>query len=265
MTEGCYTLDARLALRRDADAIEGLKWMRHNVAIPRGVFEIDAASVVIAEADGRRRRLPKGDPAFDRPGPLGPERVCREVCTERDLLNVGGTFYELPAENAGGMARVRPIATHNRRIHDYCSYRGLLVISGVAADAPRDNRHIVRSDDGRCALWLGAVDDLWQLGKPRGTGGPWRDTAVRADEPSDPYLIAGYDRKRLVLSHSEPRTIAFRVEADFCGTGAWAPVCELTVPPGAPFEHVFPDAFAAYWIRIVPGAACRATATFHYD
>ena len=71
------------------------------------------------------------------PAPLGAERVCREVCTERNLLNVHGTFYELPAENAGGFIKLRPIATHNRRIHDFASYRGLLVMSGVADERER--------------------------------------------------------------------------------------------------------------------------------
>ena len=46
------------------------------------------------------------------------ERIDREVCTERDLFNCHGTFYELPAENAGGFAKVRPVTTHNRRVHD---------------------------------------------------------------------------------------------------------------------------------------------------
>jgi len=60
-------------------------------------------------------------------------RIDREVVTERDLFNCHGTFYELPAENAGGFAKVRPISTHNRKIADYCSYRGLLVMTGISA------------------------------------------------------------------------------------------------------------------------------------
>ena len=105
---------------------------RTNVAIPAPALTADAASVLYVDENGKRWRLPKGDAAFDQPGPLGAERLCREVCTERNLLNVHGTFYELPAENAGGFIKLRPIATHNRRIHDFASYRGLLVMSGVA-------------------------------------------------------------------------------------------------------------------------------------
>lgn len=260
---GCYILGADLKLRRDDDA-KGMEWMRKNVPIPQNVITVDAASVLVEEK-GQRWRLPKGDPAFDRPGVLGDERISREVCTERDLLNVHGTFYELPAENAGGMAKVRPIATHNRRIKDYASYRGLLVMSGVAADAPRDNPHIIRSDDGQCALWAGTVDDLWQFGKPRGVVGPWNDTAVKAGEPSDACLMTGFDRKRFAFSHTTNQPVEFRIEADFTGTGAWSHVRTVTVQPGKPVEDSFPAEFAAYWVRVVASRDCTATAQFIYE
>jgi len=68
----------------------------------------------------------------------------------------------MPAENAGGFGRFRPIATHNRRISDFASYRSLLIISGLADAA--QGEHIIRSEDGRCALWAGTVDDLWAFG-----------------------------------------------------------------------------------------------------
>jgi len=86
--------------------------------------------------------------------PLGACRVAREVATERDLFNAHGSFYELPARNAGGFAKLRPIATHNRRVHDYCSYRGLFIVSGIATDAPRDNPHVIHSDDAFSAYWI---------------------------------------------------------------------------------------------------------------
>lgn len=259
---GVYDLDGDLKLAK-ADDPKGAEWTAKNAAIPPAVITTDAASVLYVEGSGKRWRLPKGDAAFDQNGPLGAERVAREVCTERNLLNVHGTFYELPANNAGGFQKLRPIATHNRRIFDYASFRGLLVFSGLAADATGE--HVVRSDDGKTALWLGAVDDLWQLGKPRGLGGPWRDTAVKAGVASDPYLATGYDKKRLSISHTSAQPVSFRVEADFTATGAWTPVAKLEVAAGKPTEHQFPDAFGAYWLRIVPEADTTATATFTYE
>ena len=259
---GCYDLDAQLHLVKADDAeADGAEWMARNVAIPKSKFTADAASVLYVDGKGQRWRLPKGDVALEEPGPLGAERVCREVCTERNLLNVGGTFYELPAENAGGFIKLRPIATHNRRIHDFASYRGLLVMSGIADDAK--GGRILRSDDGKCALWAGAIDDLWQFGKARGVGGPWHESAVKASVPSDAYLATGYDHKRLTLTSTAAAN--FNIEADFTGTGTWDEVATLSAQPGKPLEYKFPEAFGAYWLRLVADQDTTATATFTYE
>ncbi|MCA9209620.1 MAG: hypothetical protein KDA55_14745 [Planctomycetales bacterium] len=261
---GCYDLDASLNLAH-ADDPTGEAWARKNFSIPENVLTVDAASVLYVDEDGNRWRLPKGDPAFDEAGPFGPARIDREVCTERDLLNCHGTFYELPARNAGGFAKVRPIATHNRRIQDYASYRGLLVMSGMSDDAPETNSHIIRSTDGHCALWVGAVDDLWKFGKPRGAGGPWFQSDVVAGQPSDPYLMTGYDRKHLTLTHSHDTAVTFELQVDYTGTGQWATYQTLHSSPNEKTMFEFPDAFAAYWIRLVPSHNCQATATFVYE
>lgn len=258
---GCYELDGALRLRPTAD--EGLhehtKW---NTRIPTGVLQADPASVLYVDDAGQRWRLPRGR-ANDEPGPFGDCRVDREVATERDLFHAHGTFYELPADNAGGFRKVRPVATHDRLVHDYCSFRGLFVASGVGT-AAADDPHVVRSDDGRAALWVGAIDDLWRLGKPRGRGGPWLHTAVQAGEPSDPYLVTGFDDKVLTLAHDAASDVVMTVEADLCGTGEWTVVHEFPVAAGRPFEHVFPRAWSAYWLRVRASAACRATAQLTY-
>jgi hypothetical protein len=259
---GVYDLDGKLQLQPSNDP-EGAAWTARNAAIPAPAITSDAASVLHVDEQGKRWRLPKGDSAFDRPGPLGAERTCREVCTERNLLNVHGSLYELPAENAGGFAKIRPVATHNRRISDYASYRGLLVLSGVADGV--SGEHIIRSSDGKCALWAGAVDDLWQLGQPRGTGGPWKETAVKRGQPSDAYLMTGYDRKRVALSHAGQGTVRMRLEVDISGGGNWVTYQEFSVAADQPVEHHFPDAFGAYWVRAVSDKDTIATVQFVYD
>ena len=208
-----------------------------------------------------RWRLPRGSAALDAAGPLGAERVCREVCTERDLFNAGGTFFELPAENAGGFAKVRPVTTHNRRIKDYASYRGLLVMSGVKKDA--QGEHIVRSSDGKTALWVGAVDDLWSFGKVRGEGGPWKNTKVEAGKSSDPYLFTGYDQKHLTLTTDTPTRIS--VQADITGTGTWITYQSFDVSPGEDVEHDLPASFGAYWLRFTSSTDATVTAWLKYQ
>jgi hypothetical protein len=261
---GYYELDAALNLLPVADD-KALAYSKANTAIPAGVLSVDAASVVFTDDAGKRWRLPKGDTAFDADGPLGPSRVCREVATERDLFNAHGTFYELPADNAGGFAKVRPVATHNRRIHDYCSYRGLFIMSGIAADAPKDNPHIIRSADGKVALWAGAIDDVWKLGKPRGNGGPWKDTAVKAGVVSDPYLLTGYDRKSITLSHDAAQPVNMRVEIDLTGACTWVTYKSFAVPAGRGETFEFPAAFSAYWLRVSADRDCKATAQLRYE
>jgi len=259
-----YEMDADMKLRR-TDEAGAADWMTKNVAIPRDSLAFDEASAIYTDEQGKRFRLPRGRADFTPGGLLGVERAVREVCTERDLLNCAGTFFELPAENAGGIIKVRPIATHNRRVHDYATWRGLLVLSGVDAKAPATNRHIIRSDDGHAAVWVGSVDDLWQFGRPVGVGGPWKASAVTAGAASDPYLMTGYDRKKLQLSHTSPHAVTMTVEIDLTGTGTWATYATMDVAAGKAHEHVFPADFQAYWVRLTAQSTTTATAWFTYE
>ena len=257
---GYYELDTDLRLRR-VESREDHALTKDQAPLPKNVIEIDEASVLFVDDDGTRWRLPKGDAAMDA-HPLGDYRVVREVATERDLFNAHGTFYELPAKNAGGFAKVRPVATHNRWIHDYASFRGLFVISGVATDTLGDNEHVLRSDDGKTALWAGAVDDVWKLGKPRGHGGPWKDTKVEAGEVSDPYLVTGYDEKTLVLSSDA--AVGITLEIDLTGDGNWQPYRTFDLEAGKETTHRFPDEFAAYWLRFRSAGAATLSAQLSY-
>ena len=56
--------------------------------------------------------------------------VCREIATERDLLYVGGVWYELPAENAGGFSALRPIALADDPVDLLYGERGLMYLNG---------------------------------------------------------------------------------------------------------------------------------------
>ena len=58
--------------------------------------------------------------------------ICREVATERDLLYVGGVYYEVPAENAGGFAVLRPIALADEPVRTIEVDRGRIVVNGRA-------------------------------------------------------------------------------------------------------------------------------------
>ena len=209
--------------------------------------------------------MPKGDAKFTGLTNRALLRLCREVSTERDLLNCLGTLYELPAENADGFAKIRPIASHHLRIFDFTSYRGMLVLTGIDPSAAKDHAHIVTSSDGKAAVWAGVFDDLWKMGKPVGEGGPWKDTTVRAGEASDPYLIGFYDRRSLKLSHNSNEAVTFNIEVDPIGHGPWMTAKKVTVKAGETFNYSFPATFQSRWIRFAADRDCNATAWLHYE
>lgn len=256
-SQSLYEVDANLAARPLAD-VKLHTWMKENLPAPANALETDEASVVYVDEAGKRWRLPKG------PAPPAGSRIAREVSTERDLFHSHGTFYELPSNNAGGIAMVRPVCTHNLPIQDFCSWRGLTVLAGLPrVELPAGE--FVTTTDGQHRLWLGASDDLWRFGKPKGEGGPWHETAVQANTPSDPYLMTGYDQKQLRLSHSGPAKVDIRIEVDLTGSGLWVPYQTFPVAPGQPTLHRFPAAYQAYWLRAVALADTVATVTLTYS
>lgn len=260
---GYYIIDERMQLvNRSSKDDEA--WLRQHAAIPSpdGSIEVDAASVIYIDDEGKRFRLPRNS-SYEDPDPRIHGRFCREVVTERDLFNCFGTFYELPARNAAGFNRVRPVSSHNLDIRDFCSYRGLLVLSGVNLENAGENRHIIQSDDGKTGLWVGAIDDLWKLGKPVGVGGPWKDSRVTPKQPSDPFLMTGYDRKTLTLESSESCRIT--AEVDISGMGDWHSYMTFDISKSAAIRYQFPNAFEAYWIRFQSDTEAILTAQLEYE
>ena len=147
------------------DDTQTADFIREKFAIPHQVVTIDESSVLIVDDRQRRWRLPLGDENYTKLIGQDVVRICREVATERDLFNCHGTFYELPAENADGYAKIRPIASHNFRINDYASYRGMLVMTGIDPKKDKDNEHIIVSEDGKAAVWAGVLMICGVVGK----------------------------------------------------------------------------------------------------
>jgi hypothetical protein len=260
-----YELDGELNLVPKDDA-EMQQFINEKFAIPKDVVLVEKGSVLIVDDTGRRWRLPLGESdnhtTFIEDAQV---RICREVATERDLFNCHGTFYELPAENADGFAKIRPITSHNFRIHDYASYRGLLVMTGINPEEAKNNEHIITSSDHQASVWVGTIDDLWEMGKPTGQGGPWKNSSVQADEASDPYLIGFYDEKQLNLSHDLWEEVIFNIEVLPIGHGPWMKYKEIVVQSGEKVNFRFPESFQARWIRFRTNKACVATTWLVYD
>lgn len=229
-------------------------------------FTVDDASVVLSYK-GKRLRLPKGNSAFDKPFKSGWPRAIREVASERHLANIHGTFYELPLVTNGAPPAwnlVRPVSSHSKQITDFCSWNGLLVFAGVRRDY-RNDGHVFADVEKRTALWFGAIDDIWKFGKPVGYGGPWKNTDVRAADPSDSYLIKGYDKKSVRTSNHSSNPVTVTIQIDIDGTGLWVDHHSIDVNPGKAVDYRFPADFSACWVRAVCDRDAKMTMMFRYE
>lgn len=259
-----YEMGDNLSLQNKLDTAT-VDYMLNKYSIPKNIIKIEKGSVLIIDDKNRRWRLPLGDDAYRNITENAELRICREVATERDLFSCMGTFYELPAENADGFAKIRPISTHNFRINDYASYRGMLVMTGIDSQKIGRNPHIVTSDDGKASVWVGVIDDLWKMGKPVGKGGPWTDSDVVANVPSDPYLIAYYDRKMMKLSHRLSENLSVKVEVDPTGNGDWMEYKVFDVTPGKVVNYEFPKSFQGRWIRFTADKNANVNVSLEYE
>ena len=255
-----YEVNERLEFMRveAADKVAELK----RVAEPTSDYTVDEASVLVVDDEGRRWRLPKRAQAVETAGTRG----VREAISERYLAHFDGTFYEIPRsgeKTAPDFRRMKPVASHDRHIADFATWRGLLVIAGAAQDA-RPDGHFFQASRGGPGLWFGAVDDLYKLGTPSGVGGPWKDTAVKAGAPSDPYLMTNFERKSLTLAHESGEPVRFTIEVDVLADGTWFSYEVIAVPPGQRITHQFPQGFSAHWVRVTADRMTTATAWFEY-
>lgn len=215
-------------------------------------YTIDEASVIIKDNTGTFR-LPKTSELYE----TFPYRDKREVESERFMLNIQGTFYEVGRE--AGFLAMRPITTHHKKIVDFCTWRGLLVLSGTSKNAKPDGHYFGNSSNG---LWYGGIDDMWKMGKPVGQGGVWKNSSVKAKDPSLPYLMTGYDHKNVEITTDKDVNITLEVDFDLAGFHTYK---TFFVKAGQTLNYEFPTGFSAHWVRASSDKECKATVWFTYQ
>ena len=258
-----YEMDSLLQIKPSPN--DSLRtWMAQTLSIPKPLIRVDGNSYLVTDSKGRRWRLPLGEDKFTELMEKQQMRLVREVVTERDLLHLGGTFYELPAENADGYAKIKPISSHRLQVHDLAGYRGMLLISGADPQFSGENPHIFKSEDGKIALWAGVIDDLWKLGKPTGKGGPWTQSIVSKGAVSDPYLFGGYDQRSLSLTNHSAEKMTIRIEVDPAGSDDWHTFKEVEVVAGGSFSYQLDEKTTGKWIRFVSLSSGKISAELVY-
>jgi len=207
-------------------------------------------------------RLPKASHCFDHKWQTEWPRI-RETEHERLLMDHHGMFYEIsPFAYGGRVWGVRPISTHLAVLGDFCSWRGMLV---TGADHASPNNGISPTTaEPQSGLWFGKTDDLWSFGKPTGWGGPWWLTDVEAGEPSDPYLMTGFEHKCVHIENQGDVAANVRIEIDFHGHGRFSVYETVAVEAGGAVTHTFPTGFSAHWVRLVSDVDTTMSGQFFY-
>ncbi len=212
---------------------------------------------VLHDRQWKRYRLPQASHSWDHTWNTEWMRI-REVQTERYLMDAFGMFYELPPLVYGGQIwGIKPICYHLRICPDMVYWRGMLVLAGDQTD-----NAVGQPQSG---FWFGNIDELHSWGKPTGWGAVWKNTPVKANQYSDPFLMTGFDKKVVHLAHDSEGDVQFTLEVDFLGNGDWQTYKTISVPAKGYNYHTFPDAFSAHWIRLKTNKQCTATAQFMYN
>jgi hypothetical protein len=230
-----------------------------NVIFATGWDEASVLFHALVKGKWLNYRLPKMSHAFVQGWQTEWMRI-REIETERFMVDIHGGFYELqPIAMEDAIWGLKPVCQHLRVIPDYCSFRGMMALAGNENTPNGENNPV--GGQPQSGIWFGKTDDLWGFGKPQGWGGPWRNTAVKKGEPSDPYLMTGFDKKVLHVKSDKP--VDVNIEIDFLGNGSWVPYEGIPVRGGYRY-HIFPAGFSAHWVRLTADTDCTASAEFIY-
>lgn len=232
------------------NSLDSANQMERILALKKN-YTLDDASVIIKDKTGTFR-IPSGSGLYEGFA----SRDKRELESERFMLNIQGTFYEVGRES--GYLAMRPVTTHHKKITDFCTWRGLLVLSGTRKDATADGHYFGNASNG---LWYGGIDDLWKMGKPTGLGGVWKNTQVKANEPSLPYLMTGYDQKKVSITSDKDVRIKLEIDFDLTGFHEYK---TFVIKAGQTLNYEFPKGFNAHWIRAVADKDCQSTVMFTY-
>ena len=87
---------------------------------------------------------------------------------------------------------------------------------------------------------------------------------MAAGAVSDPYLMTGYDRKTVEISHDVDEPVEVTLEVDCLADGSWQPYKVFLAGPGRTVRHTFPRGYSAHWVRARANRACRITVQFDY-
>ena len=224
----------------------------------------DKRSVLLdvrADGEWHTYRLPKGSYTYDPTHGWFTEwpRI-RSIGEGPMLLNMHGTFFDFPSTfTVGRTAGIRPLATHLHYTTDFTEWNGRVVLAGD--DTSIQQNQLAAKPQSNLAVRARSRSSRTISGPAAAGEAPWVRDAVKAGQPSAPFLIAGY------AAVSAPRA-RFGLRGDvFDGSrcrGARALAAVENDPRSG--KRIFPVLMAgtsAEWLRVTVDRDCTATAFLH--
>ncbi|NBN95556.1 MAG: hypothetical protein EBV31_08075, partial [Verrucomicrobia bacterium] len=220
-------------------------------------------------------RLPKGSHSYDGAHGWNTEwpRI-RDIGEEGSrLMTMHGLFWKFPANfSSKHSAGITPRSAYLKVIGDFTRWQDRLVFG--CDDTAKSEFLNKRPAKGALAgpgqsqsnLWFTLLDTPDKLGPAIGRGSVWVDEPVKAGVPSDPFLLAGFAKRAVFLSHDGAAAATFTLEVDVKGDGQWKTLC--AVPMKADDLSAWVEITAdepGVWIRAKADRdIAKASATFQY-
>ena len=176
---------------------------------------------------------------------------------EKDLMmDMHGMFFKFPKNfTPSNCAGIEPIASHLRYIPDFCFWNGQLVL--VTDEASIQGNPLTGQPQSN--LWFGDFDDLKNWGPRSAIGSIYMNDQIKANTPSDPFLINGFARRIVFLDSDKEAN--YTLQIDIKGDGIF--VDYKTIRVKGLTSYIFPKEFNAQWIRVKSDKDCKATISFH--
>ena len=185
----------------------------------------------------------------------------RSIGNGKMMMDMHGMFYDFPESfSASNTAGIKPIGSHLRYIPDFMNWNGQIVLAtdetsiqgNPLAGQPQSN------------LWFGSYEQLSEWGPASGYGAVWLKETVSAKQVSEPYLMAGFDKRILHLKNHSENAVIVTMEVDIAGNNEWEEYQTLTLPSGVYQHHIFEPSLKVEWIRLKTDSTSQLTAAFHF-
>ena len=185
----------------------------------------------------------------------------REIGNGKMMMDMHGMFYDFPESfsqaNASG---IKPIGSHLRYIPDFLSWNNMVVLA-TDETSIQGNPYAGQPQSN---LWFGKREELANWGPKSAYGAIWLNDEVIAQQPSLPFLIAGFDNRILHLNNSDKILVTITIQVDEDGTGNWKELQTIALEKGGYNYYIFKEDVNAEWVRLVANKTSKLTAAFHF-